>query len=188
MLKRRDILERLIYLDTDFISSAYEEIKEVSPKTQFTKVEGMKAEGGIPFLKADLHSQESRTFGLSSVQMLKAIHDDLEQYPKFEPENFSNDLGSQVAWMEGRLSSGRWKGSAEPESSAYHLFQLVSNNAHHSFISQPEYFGSSIGALLKAPIVLRRDLGFNVKVLGRILYYVEGVPTFVTCPYVMLEE
>jgi len=35
MLKRRDTLERLIYLDADFISSAYEEIKDVSPETSF---------------------------------------------------------------------------------------------------------------------------------------------------------
>jgi len=46
MLKRRDILERLIYLDADFISSAYEEIKDVSPETSFTKMEAVGAEGG----------------------------------------------------------------------------------------------------------------------------------------------
>jgi hypothetical protein len=188
MLKRRDILERLIYLDADFISTAYEEIKEVSPKTSFTKMEAVGAEGGLPFLRADLRSQESKTFTLSSIQMLKAIHHDLEAFPKFQPDTFSNDLGSQVAWIEGRLSSGRWKGSNDPEESAYHLFQLTASDGHYSFVSQPEYFLSSIGALLRAPLVLRRNLAFNVRVLGRILYLVEAIPTFVICPYLMLED
>jgi hypothetical protein len=151
MLKRRDILERLIYLDADFISSAYEEIKEVSPTTSFTKMEAVGAEGGLPFLKADLRTQESKTFSLSSIQMLKAIHDDLEAFPKFQPDTFNNDLGSQVAWIEGRLSSGRWQGSNNPEDSAYHLFQLTANDDGRYFlVSQPEYFLSNIGALLRA--------------------------------------
>lgn len=188
MLKRRDILERLVYLDADFISSAYEEIKDVSPKTQFTKMEAVGAEGGLPFLKADLHSQESKTFSLSSTQMLKAIHDDLEGFPKFQPDTFSNDLGSQVVWIDGRLSSGRWTVSNDPEESAYHLFQVTANDAHFSLISQPEYFLASIGALLRAPIVLRRNLAFNVRLFGRILYFVEGIQTYVLCPYLIMED
>jgi hypothetical protein len=188
MLKRREILERLMYLDADFISSAYEEIQNVSPTTQFTKVEGLGAQGGFPFLKADLHSQESKTFTASSIQMLKAIHDHLETFPTFDPQTFSNDLGSRVAWIRGRLSGGRWKGANDPEESAYHLFQLQAEDAHFSFVCQPEYFLSNIGALLRAPIVLRRNLAFHVRVLGKILYLVEGIPTFVTCPYLMLED
>ncbi|MFZ0749674.1 MAG: hypothetical protein WAM70_09975 [Pyrinomonadaceae bacterium] len=120
--------------------------------------------------------------------MLKAIHDDLEGFPKFEPDTFSNDLGSRVAWIDGRLSSGRWKGANDPEESAYHLFQLTATDAHYSLVSQPEYFFASIGALLRAPIALRRNLAFNVRTLGRILYFVEGIPTYVVCPYVMLEH
>ncbi len=189
MMNRREILERLIYLDADFISSAYEEIQNVSPATQFTKVEGMGAQGGFPFLKADLHSQESKTFTVSSVQMLKAINDALETlFPKFEPSIFKNELGSRVAWFSGRLSSGRWTGGNDTEDLAYHLFQLQSEGAHFSFISQPEYFLSNIGALLRAPIALRRNLAFHVNVLGRVLYLVEGIPTFVACPYLIVEE
>lgn len=188
MLKQRDILERLIYLDADFISSAYEEFEGVAPTTQFTKVEDIGAEGGFPFLKGNLRSQESKTFSLSSIQMLKVIHDKLELFPEFNQDNFSNDLGSYLGWIHGTLSAGRWQGSNEGESSAYHLFQLKSDSNHFSLVSQPEYFLSGVGSLLKAPIVLRTKLGFNLRVLGRILYFVEDIPTFVTCPFVMIED
>ena len=62
MTKYNDLLTKLIYIDADFISSKYEEIKKVSPETHFAKTEGMKADGGLPILRAGIHSQETKTF------------------------------------------------------------------------------------------------------------------------------
>lgn len=90
MSTQKGLLGNLIYLDHDFISFKYEEIKQVSPTTQILKVEGMRADSGIPLLKAGIHSQETRTFILSSIQMLKEIWDGLEGYPKFNPQSFAN--------------------------------------------------------------------------------------------------
>ncbi len=38
MTKYNDLLTKLIYIDADFISSKYEEIRKVSPETQFAKL------------------------------------------------------------------------------------------------------------------------------------------------------
>ncbi len=74
MKELRYILDKLIYIDPDFISSMYEEVRGVSPTTEFTKTEGIKADGGIPIFKAGVHSQETKKFSLSSVQMLKDMY------------------------------------------------------------------------------------------------------------------
>jgi hypothetical protein len=185
--KHKDILDKLIYLDPDFISSKYEEIKKVPPTTQITKTEGMKADGGLPFLSAGVHSQESKTFKLSSNQMLKDIYEELELYPTFEPANFGNYQGTQIAWLKGQLTLGNWKGKDAPESSAYWLYEIDSENAHYSLITQTQYFSPGFGSLLSIDTVLRNFIGIPVKVLARLLYSVNDVESFVACPYLIME-
>ena len=187
MAKQKDILSKLIYLDSDFISSKYEEIKKVLPKTQFSKTEGMKADGGLSILKAGIHSQETKTFNLSSLKMLKDIYEELESYVQFQPESFKNYQGTQTVWIEGSLTMGAWKAKEESDTSAYKLFEVKAGNLRYSLIVQPESFSSNIGALLTASLALRANIGIPIKVLGRVLYLVEDIPSFVVCPYVMVE-
>ena len=187
MAKPKDILGKLIYMDADFISSKYEEIKNVSPETQFSKTEGMKADGGIAILKAGVHSQETRTFKLSSVKMLKEIYEELELYPKFQPVSFKNYEGTQTVWIEGQLTMGAWKSPKESDESAYKLFEVRAGDIHYSLIVQPESFSSNIGALLTASLALRANIGIPVKLLGRVLYFVEDISSFVVCPYLIVE-
>jgi hypothetical protein len=188
MAKRKDILDKLIYLDPDFISSKYEEIKGISPTTQFTKTEGMKADGGFPFLSAGVHTQETKTFKLSSIQMFDAIRDKLESYPNFQPENFRNYQGTQTVWIEGELTMGEWRVPDDLSSSSEKYFEFKSGKVHYSFIVQPENFSSNIGALLTISSALRSNIGIPVKVLARILYLVEKIPSFVACPYLIFER
>ncbi|MEJ7577636.1 MAG: hypothetical protein WKF74_11600 [Pyrinomonadaceae bacterium] len=187
MAKHKDILSKLIYMDADFISSKYEEIKNISPETQFAKTEGMKADGDIVVLKAGIHSQETRTFKLSSLKMLKEIYEKLELYPKFQPENFKNHEGTQTVWIEGQLTTGTWKSPEESDELSYKLFEIKSGGKDYSLIVQPESFSSNIGALLTTSLALRANIGIPVKLLGRVLYLVEDIPSFVVCPYLIIE-
>lgn len=187
MAKQIDILNKLIYMDADFISSKYEEIKNVSPEAQFSKTEGMRADGGIHIIKAGIHSQETRTFKLSSVKMLKGIYKELEEYAKFQPERFKNYEGSQTVWIEGQLTIGAWNSPKESDETAYKLFEVKSGDTDYSLIVQPESFSSNIGALLTTDLVLRANIGIPVKLLGRVLYLVEDIPSFVVCPYLIVE-
>jgi len=188
MVKHKEILSKLIYIDADFISSKYEEVKHVSPETQFSKTEGMKASGGIVVLSAGVHSQETKTFKLTSVKMLQEIYTDLVKYPKFQPKHFKNDEGTKTAWIEGVLTMGWWATSKGSDESAYKLFEVKSKiGTHFSLIMQPESFSSNIGALLTIDSVLISNFGIPVKLLGRILYLVESIPSFVVCPYIIIE-
>jgi len=51
--------DKLIYLDPEFISAKYEEIKKVNPATQLTRTDGLKAGISIPMLSAGAHTQET---------------------------------------------------------------------------------------------------------------------------------
>ncbi|MDQ3753101.1 MAG: hypothetical protein M3371_00020 [Acidobacteriota bacterium] len=187
MAKHKDILSKLIYMDADFISSKYEEIRNISPETQFSKTEGMKADGGISILTAGIHSQETRTFKLSSVKMLKEIYEELESYASFQSGSFKNYEGTQTVWIEGHLTIGAWKPPKEPDESAYKLFEVKAGDIDYSLIVQPESFSSNIGALLTASLALRANIGIPVKLLGRVLYFVEDISSFVVCPYLIVE-
>ena len=188
MTKRKDLLSKLIYMDADFVSSKYEEIRNISPETQFSKTEGMKADAGIAILKAGIHSQETRTFKLSATKMLKEIYEDLESYSKFQPESFRNYQGTQTVWIEGQLTMGTWKAPGASDAVAYKLFEVKAEGADYSLIVQPESFSSNIGALLTASSALRANIGIPVKLLGRVLFLVEDISSFVVCPYLIVES
>lgn len=184
----KTLLDKLVYLEPDFISSLYEEIRDVSPKTQFMKSEAINAEGGIPLIKAGVHSQEAKTFSLSSVQMLKDIYESLEDYPMFEPEHFKNSQGTQIAWIEGNLTMGEWVGKDKDDRSIIFEIYPQPQRPNHSLIVQPENFSSGIGALLTIDPVLRGNIDIPVKSLCRVLYLVERIPSFVSYPYLILER
>lgn len=65
--------DKLIYLDLDFVSRKYEEVTGGDPNSKITKQEG--AEAGIKafFANAGVTTQESRTYSITSRQMLHII-------------------------------------------------------------------------------------------------------------------
>lgn len=77
-------LDKIVYVDSGFISSKYEEIKNIHPDTEFTKIEGLKARASIPVFSAGVHTQETRKFKASSTQMLSEIESVLFSYPAFD--------------------------------------------------------------------------------------------------------
>lgn len=119
--------------------------------------------------------------------MLTDIYEELELYPKFRAKSFSNYQGTQIVWFDGQFTLGNWKGSDEPESSAYWLYEIKSENAHYSLITQSQYFSPGFGSLLSGDTVLRNCIGIRVKVLARVLYAVNDIESFVVCPYLIVE-
>lgn len=105
------LFDKLIYLDPDFISSKYEEITKDSPTTQFSKTESMKAGGSLHLIKADIHTQETKTFSKSSLKMLSEIIEELWQYPEFKNIGHENNLRTETCWIEGMLTLYAWKAS-----------------------------------------------------------------------------
>lgn len=185
------IFDKLIYLDSDFISSKYEEITKDSPTTQFSKTEGMKAGGSLHLIKADIHTQETKTFSKSSLKMLSEIIEGLRRYPEFKNIGYENKLRTQTCWIEGMLTLDAWKASDEPSGTEFRLFEIFAKEEPHkgrfSLVVQTENFTSNIGAFLSINSVLTSGIGIHVVALARILYYIDKIPSYVTSPYLILE-
>jgi len=91
-------VERLLYLDPDFVSAAYEEITGESPATQLTRAEGGKAGISASFISAGVHTQTTLTFNISPRQMLLKIAEELqERYALFDPATYANYEGTRLA-------------------------------------------------------------------------------------------
>lgn len=185
--------DKILYLDADFISSKYEEVTKVSPSAQFSRAEGMKAGGGLAFLKADVHTQETRTFTKSSVQMFQEIQKDLAKYPKFCEVGHVDNLRTQISWVSGLFTIGGWK-TKDPDTKTeqFKVFELFSKEEPHpasfSLVVQPENFKSNVDAFLTIDSILTGGIGFEVKALVKILYYADKVSSYISCPYVIVEK
>jgi len=94
----------------------------------------------------------------------------------------------KTVWIEGQLTIGAWNSPKESDETAYKLFEVKSGDTDYSLIVQPELFSSNIGALLTTNLVLRANIGIPVKLLGRVLYLVEDISSFVVCPYLIVES
>ncbi|MFV8817140.1 hypothetical protein [Haliea sp. E17] len=178
--------DRLIYLDLEFISRKYEEIFETDPNTRFTKQQSGKAEIGALFATAGVNTQESRSYSLTSRQMLHKLWDELKKrYGKLE--SFENYQGTQIGWIKGDLTLGEWstRGSDEP---GYEFYQLIQNDERTAFLTELGYFSAGFANIFGASSALKGNISIPVKCLIRVMWHVEDARNYVACPYVIIEN
>lgn len=102
-MKDKKLPEKLIYLDSEFISNLYEAEFDCSPQTQITRSEGMQASASIAFFSGGGNSSESRTYGISSLEMLDKLKERISKYPDFSSLNYKMDSPSSYCWIKGFL-------------------------------------------------------------------------------------
>jgi len=176
--------DRLLYLDIDFLAEKYEEETGIAPKTVISKNEGMDAQAGITFLKSKLHSQVTKQFSVSNQTMLKAIQERLNGYtatmPKLEP-----GMLPQNTWIEGKLTIGRWGEEKNSEKELNVFYEVTNEKFTCSLLPQNEYFMANLQALEIISPALQRYIQIPVKMLGKILYPLPDIETFVVTPYII---
>lgn len=101
--------EKLIYVDTDFVSRLYEVEKGVSTKTTITRSQTLEASASIALFSGGGSTTESRSYELSSTQMLSELRKRLAKYPSFESETFNMDSPSAYCWVDGVLTISKIK-------------------------------------------------------------------------------
>lgn len=179
-------IDNLVYLDAAFISAKFEEKTGTSPPTQLTRVEGMKAGANVPFFSAGLHTQETRTYTVSSRQMLEKVADSLHTYPRFDPVQFENYRGTIVCWLIGRLTLGEWK--VEGAERAIESFELLLDNHRISLLLNSAYLAAGFEAIAEMSEALKVNVGIPVRALARVMWYAERANTFVASPYIIYES
>ncbi len=181
-------VEKIVYLDVEFISLKYEEATGTAPTSVLTKTEGGKADIGIPLLRAGVHTQESRSYSLSSFKMLSEIYKRLMDYDHLDLEKCESGKGSFTGWVEGNFSLGSW-GNEDNDREFHEVFALYQEHLrpYVSLLTNNEYFYPGIGAILGTSSALKLNVNMPVKALVKILYYAEGAGSWVAVPLLIVE-
>ncbi len=179
--------DKIIYLDPEFISAKYEEIKKINPATQLTRTEGLKAGISIPMLSAGAHTQETRSFSVSTRQMYQEICSDLEKYPIFEPKKLENNKGTKIVWLEREITIAEWVGQDQDDK--YEFYALfLDDHQEVAFLTHREYFAAGFSEVFEASSALKGNISIPVRILARVMWYVQISKTFTACPYLIFEK
>ncbi len=181
-----ETLDGLVYLDLEFISRKFEEIRGLDPSTKTTRLEGANAGIKALFATAGISTQESRTYSITSREMLQSIWNHLdERYKDFS--SFENYQGTKLLWVNGRLTLGEWK-ERSSEQPGYEFFQLNIGSERMAFLAQESYFSAGFAQVLRASPALKGNVGIPVRCLARVMWHVDDAQNYVACPYVIVEQ
>jgi len=176
----------LIYLDLEFISRKYEEKFGADPATKITKQEGGSAGMKALFANAGITTHESRTYSITSRQMLHALWSQLlSSYPTFS--EFENYKGTRITWLEGVLTLGVWR-NANSQDRGYEFYELKHNSERTALLTEENYFSAGFARIFGASCALKGNIGIPVRCLARVMWHVDDAKNYVACPYLILES
>lgn len=184
----------LLYLDRDFIADLYEVTAKESPSTTITKNQGKKAGASIPIFSAEVSAQETRSYKISTLEMLSYTWDELNSEPTIDPGCFAPGMKSLYGWFVGELSVFQAKssvhrsGSADEvlaESEHFHIRQ--SPSVALSLITTPEYFSSGLGTLVKLQKTVLEEMSIPVRAYVRVVAAHDHFKQWIAVPLVLLE-
>lgn len=185
----------LVYLDRDYVAGKYEIISGHSPSSQITKTQGKKAGASIPVFSAEVSAIETRTFPISSLEMLATVMPTIRKEGEIDPSGFKRDMVSQVGWVTARLGTLTARSSkgvsgtpTYEEGEEQGCFTLLHGSIKLALITTPDYFVSGLDALLKMHKVLLRDMTMPVRAFVRIIAAQDYLDQWIAIPYVIYES
>ena len=200
------LLDRLVYLDRDFIAGSYEERTGKAPLTQITKTEGMNAGARIPFFSAGLSAGESKTFEVSTLGMLHELLPDLERLLPLSPSAIGRKKVSCTGWITGELSIFRVEVKEQgkeheqlsrmPSSPVSYYNPTIASETYFAIhgggfklalITTPDYFSSGLNALTKLYETVLEETTIPIKTLVRVMSSRSTFDEWIGIPLVILE-
>jgi hypothetical protein len=205
-MKNRPLPEKLIYLDSEFVSRLYESKFGCSPKTQITRSQGIQASAHVAFFSGGGNSSESRTYGISSLEMLDKLQDHLLKYPSFASIGYQMDLPSKYFWLEGVLGISKIKvtrteqaitlvGKPDPDRKARKdefigeeaYFSFKSGDAKFALSPTDQYFMSGIAAFKGFAHLLVDRLSLPSRALVRVFSANTSFGEWIATPLVIYD-
>lgn len=191
---RSDLHKRLIYLDRDFIADLYEVTTGKSPNTAISKNQSKKAGAGLSLFSAEVSAQETRSYKVSTLEMLAQTWKGLSAEPDLDSAKFASEMTSRYGWFEGELSVYTAKSSTQrggeilaiAESEHFHIRQSPSSAL--SLITTPEYFVSGLGTLVKLQATVLQEMSIPVRAYVRVLAAHDHFKQWIAIPLVLLEK
>lgn len=182
--------DNLIYLDIEFVALKYEELTGDAPSSQLTRTEGMKAGLGIPVLSAGVNAQETRSYQLSSLGMLKKIWGNLEKYPSFDKNIHTTINKPQILWVkQGHITVSIWSNPKDKDEK-YPYFQMLDDKDHTDFslVTKAGYTCSGYDSLFEVSPAIQNNINIPISALVKILYYSTVGKSFVSTPFLIFER
>lgn len=191
-----DLLNELIYLDREFISNCYQIVTGQSPSTQIQKAQGMKAGASLAPFSAEVSAGETRSFSISTIEMLTDVLKVVKSDPDLEVKDFPFRSRSKTGWVSGEIGMVQIGPTATAEGEQVDrsattkvYFGLNGASFRLALVTAPDYFASGIDTLrqqFRSPI---NELVIPVRAYVRVLpakTYVEA--QWVAVPYIVLEQ
>ena len=181
---------RNIYIDKELISDLYEDETKKSPMVSISRTEGLGAGVKALFLSGSATSSETKTYKLSTRQMVKKLTKRLSSFDLLECE-IPQQLGgnSKVMWVTGALSvqetiistqertlqindSGiKTENIGKAELKSVERYFCITDKYGNTFplITTADYFSSNIFEVMQLAGTVVEAVNFKVKALLRIL-------------------
>lgn len=189
-----DLLQDLLYLDRDFISSYYEVVTGEVATTHFTHQEGKKAGAAIPIFSAELSAVEIKSYNVSSLQMLGKVMQPLSESPKLDLQALAGKKKTGYGWINGRLSvavtkSTRRASDGEEKVLAEDRYFTLHPNTEPSLalVTAESNFQSGVNALTRLQSTILKDFSLNVRAFLRVLPSSTHIGHLIAIPLVVLE-
>lgn len=205
------MLDSLIYLDREFISAKYEQFSGRSAETRITKSEGLNASARLPIFSAGASSIESKSYTVSSIEMLSRLSPKLSEYEEFNEYEFGKP--SIICWIYGKLTIEKIEAkrskstltfvgnpkSAENISAglppSYHdeligeetYYSVHTNTENFALIPTPDYFVSGVASFRDLADTVVGPIEIPVKALIRVFSVQTSFKQWVTVPIVIHE-
>ncbi|MDP3227582.1 MAG: hypothetical protein Q8N13_06355 [Acidovorax sp.] len=189
-----DLFSSLVYLDRDFIAGIYEITTGLSPQSQITKAQSKKAGASIPVFSAEISAVETRTFPVSTLEMLACTMPALQAEPSLDAGDFEPGMSSKVGWVDATLGTvTAFSSYGVPGEPGYMKGEeqgcfTLRGNMSLTLITTPDYFVSGLDALLKMHKVLLRDLTIPVRALVRVVAAQNYTDDWIAVPYLICER
>lgn len=184
-------LSQLVYFDREFISARYEIFTGQSSLTQITRAEGLQAGMKIPIFNAGASTMETKSFAISTLEMLDLLTPGLRNEVELNSAKFNLDMPSMTGWVKGTLSALRVKetnGKGDSLSEPQSCFTLRNGSSLNlALITTPDYFVSGLDAFTKMQGALLRDLSIPVRALVRVIAAQNHTNQWIAVPYLMVE-
>lgn len=201
------MIDKLLYLDKDYISSQYEEITSTLPSVKITKTEGLNAGVKIPLFSAGASAVETKSYKLSTNLMLHDVLNKLKEFPEFDASQ--HDLGkpSCYRWINGNMSVSKVvlkrnkytltligksregdKSTEEVISEEMYFVIMDGNGNKFALLATGDYFSSGIKSVVELSATITSEVLFPVRALVRVLPVKSSFSEWASIPLIIHEH
>jgi hypothetical protein len=196
LLGRKDLLETVIYADRGYVADLYEALTGTHPHTTITSNQGKKAGASVHLFSAELSATETRSYEISSNEMLAEILPTLQRESEIDGSTLARRMTSKIGWTEGTLTilatstSYQKRDTGESITTAKDQFFCINDTSglNLALITNPSYFAHGLDTLLRMQQTALSYLSIPVRAYVRVFAAETYASQWVAVPLLIQER